>query len=208
MTLRRLLGLALAATVLAGCGGGGAKGPTGTLVQSLPGASKTGTVVIDEVKGTVGKLFIGEPLSQVKQQIPKRYDWQSNIGSAALLFCSHPSGDTCDGALLQINTDPNATPGSAPTVGEIDLAGGYDAHGNVVDGQTASTLRGIHVGSSERDLLKAYPHMKKGKACFTSGAGTAATYLGYVNGNSLGFEVRAGVVRWIFLVGREIAGLC
>ncbi len=207
MTARRLVIVALAATALAGCGGG-AKGPTGTLVQSLPGADAKGHVLIDEEKGTVGKLYVGEPLSQVRQGIPKRYFWQSNLGSAALLYCSHPAGDTCNGALLQINTDPHATPGSAPAVGEIDLAGGYDAHGNVVDGQSASTLRGIHVGSSEGDLLNAYAALKKGKACFTSGPGSAATYLTYVNGNTLGFEVRTGVVRWILLIGREVAGLC
>ena len=162
-TRKRFAGIAAAvvsALVLGACGAAAVK-PT-SLLPHLHGArTPSGDLVIDEVRGRFGGLYLGMSVTAAKKKMPAANYWSSLHAGQDLSYCNRPERNNCDGAVYlgifgacEIGINQTTACDSADAAGpvaEIDLS----ANGNPLrnrEGHEAVTLRGIRLPGKRAPL--------------------------------------------------------
>jgi hypothetical protein len=184
------------------------------VTADMTGTSAGTHVLINETVGTVGGIRLGESLASVRKLVPARFYWSALDASGQdAIYCSLPSGDSCNGVMLHIFDRCGLAfciNGSTHGVAEISLQviGDPDAY---APSRAAETLKGIHIGSPARSVLKAYKITDVGpNVCASAGSAPdpGRTFVTVTKANTLAISSHAGRVWAISLFSGRQPHLC
>ena len=197
------------------------KGPVsakvGSLLSQLGGArTPAGDLVINELHGRLGRLYLGMSISAAKNVMPPANFWLSQIPGEDLTYCSRPSGSSCTGpisititsycerwATLACDEQNVAGP-----VAEIDLSAGTNPLKSSAI-RDAVTLRGVRIGSPTSEISRKYKVTDIGDVlCGGATPPPGSTYVALAGKNTIAITSNHGVVYTIALIAGRHPHLC
>jgi len=214
---RRALGASVlfwsSCLLLCGCVSGSsanASGPEALLSRLHGTRTRSGDLVIDELHGRFGKLYLGMSISATRKVMPAGNMLSSLLPGEDITYCSRPDGNDCDGAVVVRiigaceagidSTSSCAQQSSAGPVVEIVLGAVADPR-QTTESQEAVTLRGIRLGASGGEIARKYNVTEVGAGTCAGGAPPpGATYVAVVGENTLAITTHRDVVWTISLI--------
>ncbi|HEX5450480.1 MAG TPA: hypothetical protein VFW85_10545 [Gaiellaceae bacterium] len=199
-------------TALVGCAASANRPapPTSGLLALLHGQRESaGALILNERRGTFAGLTLGMPMGKARETMPSAYYWPLHLQEN---WCEQLRGHTCIG--LRVRLDgvckiSDCTAISPPLfLNEIQLSA-LTNPSRISESRQATTLKGIHLGTSMRVIETRYASAQPAVADCTETAPAEAKAIVAVAGvNTLLFSIFQGKVWVITLISGKHPHAC